>query len=124
MKTSDTNTTMPRLQTINECLREAAKTCPAHSNGKPDVPVPITSINVRFAPDLPHQFELNLMKETSPAIQAPFRDLMQHPEKMDAALRTAKSLLSAPRARSNGATTQKQTRRQHTSKTKQHQEKL
>jgi hypothetical protein len=50
MKTDDVNA-RPQLQTISECLRVLPETCPAHSNGKPDVPVTTNNINVRFAPD-------------------------------------------------------------------------
>jgi hypothetical protein len=124
MKTSDTNNAMPRLQTINECPQEAAPICPAHSNGKPDVPVPITSISVRFAPDLAHQFQMDPVKRTSPASQAPFRDLMQHPEKLEVAIKTARILLSTPRARSAGtpAKARRQTQGATRAKTRQHQD--
>jgi hypothetical protein len=121
MKTSDINSAMPRLQTLSECLRGVAKS-PAHSNGKPGVPVPITCINVRFAPDLVHQFQLKPTIETSPGSQAPFRDLMQHPENLEAAIRTARNVLSTPRARSAGtpAGERRQTQGAPRTKTRQH----
>lgn len=50
METDDFNSVMPRLQTINECLRTLPEISPAHSNGKPDVPSTTTHISVRFVP--------------------------------------------------------------------------
>jgi hypothetical protein len=53
MKINDINHMMPRIQTINECLRVQPLLCPAHSNGKPVVSSTTTNKNDRFAPISP-----------------------------------------------------------------------
>jgi len=76
----------------------------AHSNGKPGVPALMTKINVRFAPVLPLQFQIkhpmkSALIQNKPAVyeaapplgRTPFADLMLHPEKLEAALKAAKS---------------------------------
>ena len=92
MKTDDLNHAMPRLQTINECLRVLPETCPAHSNGKPDVPSTTNNIDVRFAPATRLPLQIKHSMKTTPSLnQTPFTDLMLHPEKLEAALKAAKS---------------------------------
>jgi hypothetical protein len=61
MKTDEANSLIARPQTINECLRVLPETCPAHSNGKPDVPSTTNNINIRFAPDLAIQLQINIL---------------------------------------------------------------
>jgi len=76
MKTSDISNAMPRLQTINECLRTHSPLCPAHSNGKPAVPSTTTHINVRFAPTSPIELEIRQLTKVptkcEPIDPAPF----------------------------------------------------
>jgi hypothetical protein len=49
LKFDDINHTVPRLETINECLRTQIPISPAHSNGKPVVSSTTTNPSVRFA---------------------------------------------------------------------------
>jgi Glycogen recognition site of AMP-activated protein kinase len=130
MKTDDINHAMPRLQTINGCLRVLTETCPAHSNDKPGVSFMTTSINVRFIPAslleipikyqpkqpmksalienepaIPSLFQIaeriknyalpSILETTQPLSRTPFADLMLHPEKLEAALKSAKRVNDA-----------------------------
>lgn len=75
----------------------------AHSKDKPGVSLTTTHINVRFVMALALQLQIKhpmktALTENKPAVleiappssQTPFADLMLHPEKLEAALKTAK----------------------------------
>jgi hypothetical protein len=92
MKIYGIHNTIPKAQTINECLRGQSALCSAHSNGKPVVFLTTTNINARFATDPLLQFQIKHPVKTLPSIsQTPFVDLALHPEKLEAALQTAKN---------------------------------
>lgn len=91
----ETSTTTQRCKRNQQM--SAAKTTQfdmscALSKGRPGVSPAATRMNVRFAPDFIFKLQIKNPMKIAPSIgQTPFADLMLHPEKLEAALKTAKS---------------------------------
>ena len=89
---------------MNAAITTQTKTSCAHSKDKPAVSPTTTCIDVRFVTSLALQLQIKhpmkaaltqnnkpvVLEAAPPSGQTPFADLMLHPEKLEAALKTAK----------------------------------